>query len=59
MNNFLSKEHCCYKIHASSTKSSAYSFYMQIPLYGLPLPFLQDSLDPLFMTSQKFHPYYK
>ena len=53
MEDLLSKEHYCYKIHGSLMTSSAYPPSVDNPLYGLPPPpppppppaFLQEKLD--------------
>ena len=53
MEDLLSKEHYCYKIHALLMKSSAYPTSIDNPPIWTTPPFLQENLDPLFYDFSK------
>ena len=57
MKDFLSKEHYCYKIYTSLTKSSAYPlpFYREAPIWITPY-FYKNILIHSSMIFQKFEP---
>ena len=55
MKDLLSKEHYCYKIHTSLSKSTGYPACYKQPLYGLP-PFLQENPDSPFLFFKNVNP---
>ena len=55
MNNLLSKEHYCYKVHTLLMKSIAYPlppFYRQPPYMDSPPPFLQENFHTMLCLGE-------
>ena len=56
MDDLLSKEKHCYKIHASLTKSAGYPPSLDNPLKWITPQFLQENLDTPSMIFQQSQP---